>query len=189
MYEYLRGTVVSRGEGAVVLEAGGIGYRLVVSASTLRRVPPQGEARLFAHLVIRDDSHDLIGFADVEERALFRQLLQVTGVGPALALALLSAYEPAALAAHIASGQLALLTRVRGVGKRTGERILVELRDRLAKGAGAAAAPSPVAGPRAEAALALCALGLGRAEAEQRLAAVEGDDLSLEELVKRALKR
>jgi Holliday junction DNA helicase RuvA len=188
MYDYLRGTVVSRGEGAVVLDVDGIGYRLTVSASTLRRVAPHGEAKLFAHLVIRDDSHDLVGFADPEERALFRQLVQVTGVGPALALALLSAYEPAALASHIASGQLALLTRVRGVGKRTGERILVELRDRLAKGA-SAAAPSEVKGPRAEAAVALCALGLGRAEAEQRLAAVQGDDLTLEDLVKRALKR
>ena len=190
MYDYLRGAVVSRGEGSVVLEVGGVGYRLLVSASTLRHVPANGEATLFTHLLVREDSHELIGFADREERALFRQLLQVSGVGPAVALGLLSAYEPLALASHIAGGELAYLTRVKGIGKRTGERILVELRDRFAKAPGSAGTvPSAMAGPRAEAVLALCALGLARAEAEQRIAAVKGEDHSLEDLVKLALRR
>jgi len=191
MYEYLRGRVASRSEGSVVLDCGGIGYRLAVSASTRARVPAEGEtATLYAQLLVRDDRHDLYGFASVSERHLFRQLLQVTSVGPAVALGLLSAYEPEVLASHIASGELALLTRVKGVGKRTGERILVELRDRIAKeGGGKAGGAIHGGGTRADAVLALCSLGLPRAEAERRVAAVGDADLPIEELVRQALRR
>jgi len=136
---------------------------------------------------VRDDRQELYGFADESERYLFRQLLLVSGVGPAVALALLSAYEPAALATHIATGELAYLTRVKGVGKRTAERILVELRDRVKKAEGKIGRPA-LAGVRADAVLALCSLGLARAEAERRVEAVKGADLELEEVVKQALR-
>lgn len=188
MYDYVRGAVVTRGDGAVVLEAGGVGYRLLVSSSTLRQVPASGEMKLFTHMLVRDDSHELCGFADEGERHLFRQLLQVTGVGPAVALGLLSAHEPPVLASHIAAGELQHLTQVKGIGKRTGERILVELRDRLAKDAGVRGTPSVPIGVRGDAVLALCSLGLPRGDAERRVAAVKGDDLRLEDIVKVALR-
>jgi len=187
MYEYLRGEIVKRGEGATVLEVNGIAYRLACSASTIRKVPPQGPCRLFAHLIVREERQDLFGFADESERHLFRQLLQVTGVGPAAALALLSAYEPAVLASHIASGEIALLVRAKGVGKRTAERIIVELRDRMRKGEGPGKPTAPT-GVRGDAVLALCSLGLPRPEAEQRVSAVRDDDLPLEEVVRLALR-
>ena len=101
MFEYLTGKIVSRGDSAVVLEVGGIAYRLPCSGSTLHRLPPTGPAKLFTHLLVRDERHELFGFADEAERHLFRQLLQVSGVGPAVAQGLLSAYEPAVLASHM----------------------------------------------------------------------------------------
>ena len=190
MYEFIRGAVASRADGAVALDVNGVGYRLTVSSTTMSRVPPSGEFTLYAHLLVRDDAHILYGFSEESERHLFRQLLQVSGVGPAAALGLLSAYEPAVLATHIASGEVALLTRVKGIGKRTAERILVELRDKFKKaGAGSAAGATPAAvGAAGDAVLALCSLGLARSEAELRVSAVKGDDLPVEEIVKRALR-
>jgi len=185
VYEFIRGTVISRGDGAVVLETGGIGYRLVVSASTQAAVPPSGEFLLHAHHVVRDDRAELFGFADPAERYLFRQLLSVSGVGPAVALGLLSTFESAALASHIASGDAALLTRAKGIGKRTAERILVELRDKLAKSGVPVAAAG---GVRADAVLALCSLGLARSDAESRVAHVKDENLEVEEIVRRALR-
>jgi Holliday junction DNA helicase RuvA len=187
MYEFVQGQVIHRGEGATILETHGIGYRLACSASTIRKVPPQGPCRLYTHLIVREERLDLFGFADEAERHLFRQLLQVTGVGPAAAIALLSAYEPAALASHIASGEIALLVRAKGIGKKTAERIVVELRDRMRKGEGPGKPQAP-AGVRGDAVLALCSLGLPRPEAEQRVATVKGDDLALEEVVRLALR-
>jgi len=186
VYEFIRGAVVSRGDGAVVLEAAGIGYRLQVSASTAAAVPPTGECRLYTHHLVRDDRAELFGFSSSTERHLFRQLLGVSGVGPAVALGLLSAYEAAVLASHIAAGDAAILTRVKGIGKRTSERVIVELRDKLAKGGIKATTGGGLAGARADAVLALCSLGLSRNEAETRVAKVEGD-LGLEEIVKQAL--
>ena len=184
MYEFIDGAVVSTDDGAVVLQAGGIGYRLQVSASTRAAVPADGSCRLFTHYLVREDRAELFGFATEEERYLFRQLLGVSGVGPAAALGLLSAYEAAVLASHIASGDAGILTRVKGIGKRTSERVIVELRDKLAKGA-----PVREVGgnQRADAILALCSLGLPRGEAEKRVAKVEGD-LEVEEIVRQALK-
>jgi Holliday junction DNA helicase RuvA len=187
MYEYLRGEVKGRGESAAVLDVGGVAFRLLCSSSTLRRVPPEGPCRLFTHLLVREERLDLFGFADEAERHLFRQLLQVTGVGPAVAMALLSAYEPAVLASHIASGEVAHLVRVKGVGRKTAERILVELRDRLRKADGLPQAPA-APGARGDAILALCSLGLPRADAERRVAAVRGDDLAIEDVVRLALR-
>ncbi len=194
MYDFLRGAVAARAEGAVVLETHGVGYRLAVSASTLRRVPPAGEeCRLYTHLVVREESHALYGFADEAERHLFRQLLLVTGVGPVVALALLSAHEPPLLASLIAGGDTAALVRVKGIGKRTAERILVELRDRFAKagaGGGAGGGATGSAGtPAGDAVLALCSLGLPRPEAERRVGEVAAPGLDVAEIVRRALRR
>ncbi len=188
MYEFLRGDIVRRGEGQAVLEVGGVGYVLAISASTLAQMPPSGSFILLTHLVVREDRQDLYGFAKEPERHLFRQLLLVSGVGPAVALGLLSTFEPAALASHIVAGDTGPLTRAKGIGKRTAERIVVELRDRLKKHGIKGAAGPGATGVRADAVLALCSLGLARTEAESRIAAVKGEDLDLETLVKEALQ-
>jgi len=187
MYEYLNGELVHRGDAAAVLDVGGVAYRLACSASTVRKLPAEGPCRLYTHLLVREERMELFGFADEAERHLFRQLLQVSGVGPAAALALLSAYEPAALASHIAAGETALLVRAKGIGRRGAERIVVELRDRLRKAETAARGAAP-AGVRGDAILALCSLGLPRADAERRVMAVPEGDLPLEEIVRLALR-
>lgn len=192
MYDFLRGRLASKGEGACVLDVGGVGYRLLVSHSTLQRLPGEGEMTLLAHLLVREERMDLFGFATAAERHLFRQLLLVSGVGPSVAMSLLSAGEPELLAARIAAGDLGFLTRVKGIGRKTGERILVELRDRFQKEAGGrgGTAPEPAfSGPREDAVRALCSLGLPRAEAEERVRAVPDEGLGVEEMVKRALRR
>jgi holliday junction DNA helicase RuvA len=129
----IRGEVLTRLPGGVVIEAAGVGYRLAVSSETLRHVPAVGrEARLLAHLVLRDDGIHLYGFAAEAERELFLLLIGVQGVGPKVALAVLSGGSPRELLNAIASGDSARFQAVPGIGKRTAERIIVELREKVA---------------------------------------------------------
>jgi holliday junction DNA helicase RuvA len=129
----VRGEVRTRLPGGVVIEAAGVGYRLAVSSETLRQVPAVGrEARLLAHLVLRDDGIHLYGFAAEAERELFLLLIGVQGVGPKVALAVLSGGGPRELLTAIASGDSARFQAVPGIGKRTAERIIVELREKVA---------------------------------------------------------
>jgi Holliday junction DNA helicase RuvA len=129
----VRGEVRTRLPGEVVVEAAGIGYRLAVSAETLRRVPAVGaEVRLLSHLVLRDDGMHLYGFASESERELFLMLIGVQSVGPKVALAVLSGGSPRELLNAIASGDAARFQAVPGIGKRTAERIIVELREKVA---------------------------------------------------------
>jgi holliday junction DNA helicase RuvA len=129
----VRGEVLTRLPGGVVIEAAGVGYRLAVSSETLRHVPAVGrEARLLAHLVLRDDGIHLYGFAAEAERELFLLLIGVQGVGPKVALAVLSGGSPRELLNAIASGDSARFQAVPGIGKRTAERIIVELREKVA---------------------------------------------------------
>jgi len=126
------GTVAVRRSDHVVVECGGVGYRLAVSAETLRHVPAVGrEAVLHAHLVVRDDSLNLYGFATEEERELFLMLLGVQSVGPKVALAVLSGGPPRELLAAVAAGDTGRLQAAPGVGKRTAERVMVELREKV----------------------------------------------------------
>jgi Holliday junction DNA helicase RuvA len=129
----VRGTVAVRRADHVVVEAGGVGYRLAVSAETLRRVPAQGATvMLHAHLVVRDDALALYGFATEEERDLFLLLIGVQSVGPKVALAVLSGGTPRELVTVLANGDAARLQATPGIGKRTAERIIVELREKVA---------------------------------------------------------
>jgi holliday junction DNA helicase RuvA len=133
MISSVRGTVTVRRPDHVVLEAAGVGYRLAVSAQTLRHVPAAGtEALLHAHLVLRDDGMHLFGFASEEERELFHLLVGVQSVGPKVALAVLSGGTTRELLNAIASGDSARFQAVPGIGKRTAERIIVELREKVA---------------------------------------------------------
>ena len=133
MIASVRGTVLSRMPGDVVIEAAGVGYRLSVSSETLSAVPRTGDqATLLTHLVLRDDGMHLYGFSTDAERELFLMLIGVQGVGPKVALAVLSGGAPRELLNAIATGDTARFQAVPGIGKRTAERIIVELREKVA---------------------------------------------------------
>jgi Holliday junction DNA helicase RuvA len=129
----VRGTLVTRLPGDIVIEASGVGYRLNVSSETLAGLPKAGDqARLLTHLILRDDGMHLYGFATEAERELFLMLIGVQGVGPKVALAVLSGGAPRELLNAIATGDTARFQAVPGIGKRTAERIIVELREKVA---------------------------------------------------------
>src|SRR5881392_1880182 len=133
MIASVRGEVLVRRPDHVVIESGGVGYRLAVSAETLKAVPSRGkQATLHAHLVARDDSLSLYGFASQEERDLFLSLTSVAGIGPKVAVAILSGGTPRELLRAIAAGDAKRFQAVPGIGKRTAERVIVELREKVA---------------------------------------------------------
>jgi holliday junction DNA helicase RuvA len=185
----LAGLLVHKAPPALLLEVAGVGYELEAPMSTFYGLPPLGQpVRLLTHLVVREDAHVLYGFASAEERQLFRGLLKVSGVGPRIALAILSGSTAEAFAASVHAGDAAALTRIPGVGRKIAERLIVEMRDRLAAGGadrdGAAAAP---VGHAAEAYSALLALGYRPGEAT-RLLKSAGAGASTEELIRSALQ-
>ena len=189
MIASVRGQVLSRLPGAVVIEAGGVGYRLAVSTETLRQVPAAGrEGRLLAHLVLRDDGIHLYGFAAEAERELFLLLIGVQGVGPKVALAVLSGGGPRELLNAIASGDSARFQAVPGIGKRTAERIIVELREKVAGRAtdDIVVRRTPSDDPRTLAREGLVGLGFTPQEADALLDGAAGD--TPEELISEALR-
>ena len=188
------GTVTARGADHVVLECAGVGYRLGVSAQTLRRVPPAGgSARLHAHLILRDDGMHLYGFATEDERQLFLQLVSVAGVGPKMALALLSGSSAAELRRAIAAGDSKRFQVVPGVGRKTAERVIVELREKMTDGIAISSAGDDGGGDaRSLARDGLVGLGYDPAEAQAMLDGIElgnGADAPPEELIAAALRR
>ena len=190
MIAAVRGEVLLRRPDHVVVEASGVGYRLAVSAETLRSVPAAGqEVFLHAELIARDDSLALYGFSSEEERDLFRELISVSGVGPKVAIAALSGGSPRELLRAIAAGDAKRFQAVPGIGKRTAERILVELREKVAGALeqAPAVAVGEDAGPRALARDGLVNLGYAPMEAEDLLEGVEGDDPEV--LITGALRR
>jgi len=186
----VRGEVAVRRPDHVVVLAGGVGYRLAVSAETLRHVPAVGKGvTLHAHTILRDDAIALFGFASEEERELFLLLLGVQAVGPKVALAVLSGGPPRELLGAIAAGDAARFQAVPGIGKRTAERIIVELREKV--GADAADPAGPIVAargddPRRLARDGLLELGFPPVEAEKLLAGAEG--ATAEELIGHALR-
>ena len=187
----VRGRIASKAPPQLTVDVGGLGYELEAPMSTFFHLPPVGaEVSLLTHLVVREDAHVLYGFATEEERRLFRSLIRVSGVGPKIALALLSGMSVAAFTGCVQSGDVAALTRVPGVGRKTAERLIVEMRDRLAPVppmAAFATAPA-AASPESEAYGALVALGYRPAEATRLLKAVEPGTYTTEELIRRALQ-
>ena len=187
----LRGMLASKAPPLLLVEAAGVGYELEAPMSTFYGLPAVGsEIRLLTHLVVREDAHVLYGFATDEERRLFRALLKVSGVGPKIALAILSGITVEDFSQLIASGDTAALTRIPGVGRKTADRLLVEMRDRLdglaATAPAAGAIPRP--GPEGEAFAALVALGYRPAEATRLLDAAAHEGATTEELIRRALQ-
>lgn len=193
----LRGTLAEKQPPHLLLDVGGVGYEVEVPMTTLYRLPAQGEVvTLHTHLVVREDAHLLYGFGEKRERELFRELIRLNGVGPKLALALMSSLEVDELVRCVQAQDTAALVKVPGVGKKTAERLLVELKDRFKAWENLPAIaplvlPNQVAvaaSAEADAVSALVALGFKPQEASRAVAAVEGEDLSSEELIRRALK-
>jgi Holliday junction DNA helicase RuvA len=186
----LRGEVAIRRSDHVVVLCGGVGYRAAVSAETLRHVPAVGgETTLHTHLVVRDDALLLHGFHSEQERDLFLMLLSVQAVGPKVAVAVLSSGSPRELLAAIAGADAARFQAVPGIGKRTAERIIVELREKVGVESaldGVVASGPRAEGPRALAREGLLALGYDAIEAEELLRGVDGE--SAEELIANALR-
>jgi Holliday junction DNA helicase RuvA len=190
MIAAVRGEVMVRRADHVVVDAAGVGYRLAVSSETLKAVPATGrEVFLHAELISRDDSLSLYGFSSEEERDLFRELISVSGIGPKVAIATLSGGSARDLLRAIAAGDAKRFQAVPGIGKRTSERIIVELREKIA---GALEEEVTIAAqdgsdPRALARDGLVNLGYAPLEAEQLLDGVDGEDP--ETLVTEALRK
>jgi len=190
----LRGEVAVRRADHVVVLCDAVGYRAAVSAETLRHVPPVGEeVTLHTHLIVRDDALTLYGFHSESERELFLMLRSVQAVGPKVALAVLSAGHPRDLVAALAAGDAARFQAVPGIGKRTAERIIVELREKVAAADSAAPAEPEILArrggasePRVLAREGLLELGYAPAEAEELLREAEGE--TPEELIAAALR-
>jgi Holliday junction DNA helicase RuvA len=194
MIERLAGTVVAKTEDGVVLDVGGVGYLLEVSGITLRDVPKVDEsAILFTHLQVREDALQLFGFSTEEERGLFRLFLGVSKIGPRLALAACSCRRPADLKRALAAGDVALFASVPGIGKKTAERLILELREKVAGPGFAPGSREPGVAFAEEGSLplaraALVELGFSVQEAERLLSTLEPDQ-AVEELVRQALGR
>lgn len=194
----LRGTLAEKQPPSLLLDVNGVGYELEVPMTTLYRLPGVGEpVTLHTHLVVREDAHLLFGFAEKRERELFRELIRLNGVGPKLALALMSGLEVDELVRCVQAQDASALTKVPGVGKKTAERLLVELKDRFKAWENMPAIAPLVVEPRTAAAVssaendavsALIALGFKPQEASRAVTAVQEDGLSSEELIRRALK-
>ena len=186
----LAGLLMHKMPPALLVEVAGVGFELEAPMSTFYSLPPIGQpVRLLTHLVVREDAHLLYGFGTSAERQLFRSLLKISGVGPRVALAILSGSTVEAFAACVHAGDAASLTRIPGVGRKIAERLIVEMRDRLAAAVAdgqAAMAASPV-GVAAEAFSALIALGYKSAEAT-RLLKNAGAGGSTEDLIRGALQ-
>lgn len=190
MIAAVRGEVMVRRPDHVVIDAGGVGYRLAVSSETLKSVPAMGsEAFLHTELIAREDSLSLYGFASEEERDLFGQLTSVSGIGPKVAIAVLSGGSARELSRAIAAGDAKRFQAVPGIGKRTAERIIVELREKVAGALAEDVVEGIVAGEstRSLAREGLVGLGYAPLEAERLLDGLEGE--SPEELIATALRK
>lgn len=202
MIGHLRGVLLERRPPTLIVEAGGVGYEVEAPMSAFYDLPADGdEVALHVHMVVREDAQLLFGFRHRSERDLFRSLIRVNGVGPKLALTLLSGIEPREFVRCVQEGDVATLVRLPGVGRKTAERLVVEMRDRLAAIFGemlppeldtdAGTAPSQTSASRVieEAEGALITLGYKPTEAAKAIHAAYEDGMSTEEVIRSALRR
>jgi len=199
MIGQLRGILIHKQAPDLLLDVAGVGYELLASITTFIDLPElESEVTLFTHLIVREDAHTLYAFSSLKERALFRILLKVNGVGPKMALAIVSGMTADEFAHLIHANDVAGLTRLPGVGKKTAERLIIEMRDRLPEPEETSEAVNPEnnglarkANPRKledEAIAALLALGYKPAQASKMVSSSVGEGLSVEEIVRSALK-
>lgn len=195
MIGFLKGRLAAKNPPGLMLDVGGVGYELDAPMSTFYGLPAVGEpVALFTHMVVREDAHLLFGFGTDSERRLFRALLKVSGVGPKIALGILSGASVDDFLRTIEAEDIAMLTRIPGIGRKTAERIIIEMRDNVRKlsagvpGTESVPAFAAPASPQSEAFSALLALGYKPPEAMRLLKAVEDPSLATTELIRHALK-
>ncbi|HHH44118.1 MAG TPA: Holliday junction branch migration protein RuvA [Gammaproteobacteria bacterium] len=196
MIGFLRGVLREKQPPGLLLEVQGVGYEVNAPMTTFYDLPAVGETiTLFTHLAVREDAHTLYGFSKLSDRTLFRTLIKVNGVGAKMALTILSGMDAGVFAACVQAGDTASLVKLPGVGKKTAERLVVEMRDRLADwdtgGATtgpASSAPPDVANPVEEAVSALVALGYKPQDASRMVRAVETRELATEDIIRTALQ-
>lgn len=199
MLHYIKGFLTMRIEGGVVVEAGGLGYEVFVPDNSAVYLAQEGESvTLYLYMAVREDDVSLYGFSEREGLTLFKQLITVSGVGAKAAMAILSVAPVSEMKKAIAFEDVDFLTRASGVGKKTAQRIVLELKDKVGSIAGGSAGVSVAsdigalggeAGNRAEAINALISLGYSRTEAANAVSAVADEDLTSEEYIKQALKK
>lgn len=196
MFYYVSGTVAELTAGMAIIDVGGVGYGCATTNYTLSQLKKGQSAKLYTYLNVRDDAVELFGFADQSELRCFKLLISVSGVGPRAALAILSVVTPSQLALAVATEDTKALTAANGIGKKIAQRVILELKDKLAgedtfDGSGKGAVPLADGGhnKRSEAAAALAVLGYGSAEIAAALKGIDLDSLSLEDIIRQALKR
>lgn len=193
MYNHFEGKLAVKTPTYAVIDCGGVGYQLNISLNTFSKLPESGSCKLFAHLAVREDALVLFGFGDEEEREMFRQLISVSGVGPGTARMILSSMGPPEVMQAIHSGNVAALKAVKGIGEKSAQRIIIDLKGKFIADAGSSAG-TPFAADnkmREEALSALVMLGFARNMAEKavdKALKTEGNALSVEHLIKLALK-
>ena len=195
MIAELAGKLIRKNPSGIVIDVGGVGFRVLVPLSTFRSLVDEGEnVHLFTHLNVREDALDLFGFATAGERTIFTELISVSGIGPKLGLAVLSGLSPEVFHEAVINEDVTLLTSIKGVGKKTAQRLVVELKEKLS---GMDVSSIGGAGDEqreemGDAVRALVSLGIPQASAREAVLAVRrecGEDLSIEELIKRALRK
>ncbi len=197
MYYYVSGQVAHVEPYLAVIDCGGVGYACRTTSYTLSQIKKGDRAKLFTYLSVREDAMDLYGFYSQEELKLFQQLISVSGVGPKAALAILSSTTPTNLAMSIITGDEKSLTAAQGVGKKIAQRVILELKDKLAKGQTISGSGESISGPAvtvipqnklSEASAALAVLGYSQAEINLALKGIDTDALPLEQIIRMALK-
>ncbi len=198
MFYYLSGTLALTGDGFAVIDCGGVGYRLTVSATTLASLPadaaPAPKVKLYTYLSVREDAVELFGFYSYEELETYKLLISISGVGPKAAMSVLSLMPPSALAAAVREQNVKLISRAQGIGTKTAQRIVLEmsgkLSDKMLNGSASAASAGVVTSAVKEAEDALVVLGYTRSEAEAAVGNVpDAGKKTTEELIRSALSR
>lgn len=194
MIARLSGTLIAKSPPVMVIDVAGVGYEVEAPISVFYDLPELGQpVVLLTHLAIKDDAHTLYGFASESERVLFRQLLKISGIGAKLALSILSGANESELARYVTEGDTASLVRIPGIGKKTAERIIIELRDKLegllpSEGSGLPGSMPRPAGAASEATNALSSLGYKPQEASRMVRSVAKPEMNAEEIIRLALQ-
>jgi Holliday junction DNA helicase RuvA len=194
MISYLKGKLVYKDPTHVVIDVNGIGYQVNISLNTFSEIKDQENIQLSTHLQVREDAHILFGFSSLQEKAMFQHLISVNGIGPSTAMVVLSYLPPSELRAAIVREDAVALQSIKGIGGKTAQRLILELKDKLRKDSFEESSSTGISSHnknRDEALTALTTLGITRPAAEKSIDAVlkrAGNSLTLEELVKQALR-
>lgn len=191
MIEYIKGVITEINPASITIESGGIGYFINISVNTFSKLDGKGEFRILVHEVIREDSHQLFGFADYIERDIFRQLISVSGIGANTARMMLSSLSPAEIEKAIVDSNVNLLKSVKGIGLKTAQRIIVDLKDKVGRQSSAGEIFTLADNTKRDEALsALVMLGFARSAVLKVLDKIirEEKNLTVEDLIKKALK-